>query len=311
MPRLLLADAEQQLVVALTRALEQVGHEVRAAGTGADAVATAATWLPDLVVVDGQLPDCTALDVIQRLRPWCEAPILVLSEIADESRKIAALNAGADDYLQKPFGMPELMARLHALERRGTPSAVPVVLRFPGLDIDLAARRAVRADQEIRLTPTEWRILEAFATHSGKLLTHGWLLRTVWDSSYGNESRQSLRAHVRALRAKLGDDAHDPRYIRTESGVGYRWLPEPLVAGAPGAPGAAGERVADGQGLPGSGRAPDAIVHDLNNVLTAMRLNAFLGDRGQEAGGGRDAVSERWTSLVQRASALVVELQQR
>jgi two-component system KDP operon response regulator KdpE len=301
MARMLVMDDEPQVVLALSRALEGLGHQVQAAATGEAGIVHASTWRPDLVVLDGQLPDLTALEVIHRLRPWCGAPILVLSERSDERRKVEALEAGADDYLQKPFGMPELLARLGALLRRSGPATADPVLRFPGLELDLAARTVRVADEETRLTPTEWRILEALATHPGKLVTHRWLLARAWDASYGDESRQALRAHVRSLRAKLGDDAFSPRYIRTESGVGYRWLPTGAGDQAPATP---------PEEPRGTGRDGEEVLHELNNVLTAMRLTAYMLKRQRGGAHGSDELAERCEGLVRRAATLAVALQQ-
>ncbi|MFC6286417.1 response regulator transcription factor [Nocardioides sp. GCM10027113] len=303
MPRLLVMDDEPQVVLALTRALEGLGHQVQAAASGEDGVLQASTWWPDLIVLDGQLPDMDALEAIRRLRPWCEAPILVLSEMSDEPRRVEALDAGADDFLQKPFGMPELVARLGALLRRsGGPAAPVTTLHFPGLEVDLVARSVQVDGDEVRLTPTEWRLLEALVTQPGKLVTHRWLLTRAYDSSYGDESRQALRAHVRSLRAKLRDDAYSPRFIRTESGIGYRWLPTgTLVDTAEVEPGATDD-LADTDR-----RDTEDVIHELNNVLTAMRLTAFaIRTKGVEAGGDLASKSD---DLVQRAAALATELQ--
>lgn len=303
MPRLLVMDDEPQVVLALTRALEGLGHQVQAAASGEDGVLQASTWWPDLIVLDGQLPDMDALEAIRRLRPWCEAPILVLSEMSDEPRRVEALDAGADDFLQKPFGMPELVARLGALLRRsGGPTAPVTTLRFPGLEVDLVGR-SVRVDgDEVRLTPTEWRLLEALVTEPGKLVTHRWLLARAYDSSYGDESRQALRAHVRSLRAKLRDDAFAPRFIRTESGIGYRWLPTGTLVDA-----ADVEPEASADPVDTDRRDTEDVIHELNNVLTAMRLTAFaIRTKGVEAGGDLASKSD---DLVQRAAALATELQ--
>jgi two-component system KDP operon response regulator KdpE len=175
------------------------------------------------------------------------------------------------------------------------------VLRFPGLELDLAARTVRVADEETRLTPTEWRILEALATHPGKLVTHRWLLARAWDASYGDESRQALRAHVRSLRAKLGDDAFSPRYIRTESGVGYRWLPTGAGDQAPATP---------PEEPRGTGRDGEEVLHELNNVLTAMRLTAYMLKRQRGGAHGSDELAERCEGLVRRAATLAVALQQ-
>jgi two-component system KDP operon response regulator KdpE len=161
------------------------------------------------------------------VRAWSDVPIIVLSVRSSQDDKVAAFDAGADDYLTKPFGMPELLARMRAVRRRTeTADASPAVLRFGDLEVDLA-RQLVRLDGEpVHLTPTELRLLEAFVAHPGKLLTHRWLLGRVWGAGYATES-QYLRVFIRQLRAKLGDDPARPRFIVTESGLGYRWRPDP------------------------------------------------------------------------------------
>jgi len=303
--RILLVDDEPQLVHALRRALEQAGHEVLAAPDGEAGIHLTRTGHPDLVVLDLKLPDLDGVDVVRRLRSWFDAPILILSAVTDETRKVQALDAGADDFLNKPFGMRELTARLRALLRRRGPAPEERVLRFPGLTVDLTARSVEVDGRDQRLTPTEWRILEALATQPGRLLTHHTLLHQVWDETHGDEARQSLRSHVRSLRAKLGDDAADPRFVRTESGAVYRWLPAPDTE--PGddleEAGLAGESLP----VPRSehARGVDQIMHDLNNVLTAMRFATYL-LRQQEASG----VASRFEGLVLRASALAQELEQ-
>lgn len=307
MSRVLLVDDEPQLVHALRRALEQADHEVVAAADGQTGIEYAATSQPDLVVLDLKLPDIDGVEVVRRLRPWFEPPILILSAVTDEARKVQALDAGADDFLNKPFGVRELTARMRALLRRSGGSIEQRVLHFPGLEVDLAAR-TVRSDEggDLRLTPTEWRILEALVTQPGKLLTHRWLLHQVWDDSHGDEARQSLRSHMRSLRAKLGDDASAPRYVRTESGAGYRWLPLPDSDEEP-----AEAAVEEG----GPARKFDDVMHDLNNVLTAMRFAAYLsrprvGSTTEDASARLAEVGARWEALVLRASALAAELEQ-
>ena len=166
-------------------------------------------------------------EVIRRVRAFSEVPIIVLSVRESQTDKVAALDAGADDYVTKPFGMEELLARSRAaLRRRGTEEPTVPVLAFGDLQVDLARRLVTSEDEQVRLTPTEYGLLEAFVTNPGKLLTHQWLLRRVWGQGYGTETTY-LRTYVRALRKKLGDDASAPALIVTEPGVGYRWIAEP------------------------------------------------------------------------------------
>ena len=164
--------------------------------------------------------------MLRRIRGFSDVPVIVVSVREDQSDKVAALDAGADDYVTKPFGMEELLARGRAAMRRKQPEepAVPVQ-RFGGLEVDLGRRLVSRDGEPIHLTPTEYGLLEAFVTNPGKLLTHQWLLRKVWGQGYGTETTY-LRTYVRALRKKLGDDAQAPDLIVTEPGVGYRWVAE-------------------------------------------------------------------------------------
>jgi two-component system, OmpR family, KDP operon response regulator KdpE len=165
-------------------------------------------------------------EVIRQARAWRDVPIIVLTVRDSQEHKVAALDAGADDYVTKPFAIEELLARIRAVGRRASGETPRAVLRFGELEIDLT-REAVKLRGELlHLTPTEYRLLEAMATHPGKLLTHSWLLQQVWGPRYADESHY-VRVYVRQLRRKLGDDPAAPRYIVTESGLGYRWKPEP------------------------------------------------------------------------------------
>jgi two-component system KDP operon response regulator KdpE len=181
---------------------------------------------PDLVLLDLGLPDMDGTEVIRRLRGFAEVPVIVLSVRESQSDKVAALDAGADDYVTKPFGMEELLARLRAAMRRKAPEEpIAPVLTFGSLEVDLARRLVSRDGEQVHLTPTEYALLEALVANPGKLLTHQWLLRKVWGQGYGTETTY-LRTYVRALRKKLGDDAQAPELIVTEPGVGYRWVGE-------------------------------------------------------------------------------------
>jgi two-component system KDP operon response regulator KdpE len=225
--RVLVVDDDSQMLKAITNALSARGYEVVTAGTGEGALSLAAEEDLDLLLLDLGLPGIGGHDVIERLRSWSELPVIVISVRESQEEKVAALDAGADDFVTKPFGMKELLARMRAVQRRTASEGEPQpVLRFDGLEIDLL-KKLVRLNHEvIHLTPTEYRLLEAMATNPGKLLTHAWLLHKVWGRGYGSESNY-LRLYVRQLRQKLGDTPSQPHWITTEPGLGYRWLLEP------------------------------------------------------------------------------------
>ena len=226
MTRVLVVDDEPQIRRALRTGLQARGFEVFDASHGEDALAQIAANEPDLVVLDLGLPDLDGSEVIRRLRTWSTVPVIVLSVRDRQDDKIGALDAGADDYVTKPFDMEEMLARMRATLRRahpGEPSAP--VLRFGDLELDLPRRLISRGGARLHLTPTEYSLLEAMATNPGRLLTHGWLLRKVWGAGYTQETHY-LHVYVRQLRQKLGDDTGIPRLIITESGVGYRWAPD-------------------------------------------------------------------------------------
>jgi two-component system KDP operon response regulator KdpE len=221
---ILVVDDEPQIRRAMRTSLEAHGYRLETAANGEEGLLKAADVAPDLVFLDLGLPDLDGTEVISRLRSFSEVPVIVLSVRDRQTDKVAALDAGADDYVTKPFGMEEVLARMRAqLRRVRADQPAPAIVRIGDLEIDLA-RRLVRLDgQPVHLTRTEWALLEAFVTNPGKLLTHQWLLRTVWGHGYGEESHY-LRVYVRALRKKLGDEAASPRLILTEPGVGYRWV---------------------------------------------------------------------------------------
>jgi two-component system, OmpR family, KDP operon response regulator KdpE len=225
--RVLVVDDDNQMRKAVTNALRARGYDVLTAGTGEVALSVAAEEDLDLVLLDLGLPGIEGREVIQRLRSWSELPVIVISVRESQEEKVAALDAGADDFVTKPFGMKELLARMRAVRRRvATNGEIDPVLHFGELEIDLL-KTLVRLDGEpIHLTPTEYRLLEAMATNPGKLLTHAWLLKKVWGPGYGTESNY-LRLYVKQLRQKLGDTPSEPRWITTEPGLGYRWLQEP------------------------------------------------------------------------------------
>jgi two-component system, OmpR family, KDP operon response regulator KdpE len=224
--RILVVDDEEQIRRALQRALVARGYEVEAAVDGRDALDTFGEVRPDLVVLDLNLPDIDGIEVTRRLRSWSSVPILVLSVREEEADKVAALDLGADDYLTKPFGVPELLARVRALLRRSESTPAPVRFSVGGVEIELDTRTVRREGKAVHLTKTEWSLLETLARHSGKLLTHGWLLQTVWGTGYG-EDVEVLRVFVSQLRRKIEPDQAHPLLIVTEPGVGYRWAQPP------------------------------------------------------------------------------------
>lgn len=227
-PRVLVIDDEPAICRLLAVALVAHGYQVRDARTGGDGLSLAATWRPDLVVLDLGLPDVEGHEVIRRLREWSAVPVIVLSVRHQEDEKVKALDAGADDYITKPFGMGELLARIRSALRRASPSAGEPVIRVGDLTLDLARRQVTVAGREVHLTPTEYALLKVLAAEAGRVLTHRQLLRAVWGPGYDNES-QYLRVFVRQLRYKLEPDPSRPRYILTEPAVGYRLAvpPEP------------------------------------------------------------------------------------
>jgi two-component system KDP operon response regulator KdpE len=230
--RILVVDDEPQIRRAMRTSLGAHGYEVEAVGTGQEAIVATAERSPELVLLDLGLPDLDGTDVIRRLRSFTDVPIIVLSVRDRQADKVNALDAGADDYVTKPFGVEEVLARTRAALRRshaGEPSEP--VLAFGELEIDLGRRLVSRSGEPVHLTKTEYALLETFVTNPGKLLTHQLLLRRVWGPGYAEESHY-LRVYVRSLRRKLGDEAAAPRLILTEPGVGYRWI-APLASGSP------------------------------------------------------------------------------
>jgi two-component system, OmpR family, KDP operon response regulator KdpE len=224
MTRILVVDDEPQILRALRTSLRGAGYEVDAVDTAEAALTAAAVNPPDAVILDLVLPDGRGTDVARELRTWSNVPIIILSVVGEEQEKVAALDAGADDYVTKPFGIEELLARLRAALRRREPSGEPVV-ELGALRIDLE-KQSVHVDGElVQLTPHEFALLRALARSPGKLLTHSALLREVWGRAYGDESHY-LHVYVSQLRRKLEPDPARPRYILTEPGAGYR-LVEP------------------------------------------------------------------------------------
>jgi len=224
MTRILVVDDEPQLLRALGINLRARKYDVRTASTGAEALASAAAEPPDLVVLDLGLPDMDGTEVVAGLRGWTTVPILVLSGRSDSSDKVEALDAGADDYVTKPFGMEELLARLRAMSRRGgVPTELPVVA-VGETTVDLAARRVTRDGTDVRLTPTEWHLLEVLVRSPGKLLSQRQLLSEVWGPGY-ETAQGNLRLYMAQLRKKLEPDPAHPRHLLNEPGMGYRFEP--------------------------------------------------------------------------------------
>ena len=244
MTRVLVVDDEPQILRALRINLRVRDYEVHVAATGAQALEVAGRYPPDLVILDLGLPDLDGVEVIQGLRGWTKAPIIVLSGRADSTDKVEALDAGADDYITKPFGVEELLARMRAVVRRiGSAEDMPRI-QLGGLVVDLAAKRVIRqaavpvggaetaggggpaAGGDIRLTPTEWHLLEVLLRNPGKLLSRNQLLTEVWGPGYA-DATGNLRLYMTQLRRKLEPDPARPRWLITEPGMGYRYQPGP------------------------------------------------------------------------------------
>ncbi|MEU6484172.1 response regulator [Streptomyces sp. NPDC046887] len=222
--RVLVVDDEPGIVRALVLNLKARSYEVDAAPDGASALELAASRHPDVVVLDLGLPDMDGVDVITALRSWTRVPILVLSARHTSDEKVQALDAGADDYVTKPFGMDELLARLRAAVRRAEPAGGdgPEMVVVPGFTVDLAARKVQRDGRDVRLTPTEWHLLEVLVRNGGRLVGQKQLLQEVWGPSYGTETNY-LRVYMAQLRRKLEADPSHPRHFITEPGMGYRF----------------------------------------------------------------------------------------
>lgn len=222
MSRILVVDDEQPLARALRTNLEARGYDVDVANDGTQAVVIAADRHPDLVILDLGLPGLDGLEVLRSLRGWTTTPVIVLSARGAETDKIEALDAGADDYVAKPFGMGELLARVRAALRRSTPAPDEASVDTEDFVIDLATKRVLRHDgSEIHLTPTEWGIVEVLVRHRGKLVTQTQLLKEVWGPAYETETNY-LRVFMAQIRRKLEPDPSRPRYFITEAGMGYR-----------------------------------------------------------------------------------------
>jgi two-component system KDP operon response regulator KdpE len=222
-PRILIADDETQLRRAVKRSLEGHGYTVREAADGASSLRELGTFKPDVVLLDLMMPDMTGVDVCRELRKTSQIPVIVLSVVGEERRKVEALDAGADDYLTKPFGMDELLARIRVALRRGSSDRTQAsVIQVADLRIDIEHRDVRLNDELVHLTPTEYSLLKYLATNAGRVLTHPMILAAVWGPEYTSDV-QLLRTFINQLRAKLQDDRDASRFIHTDPGVGYRF----------------------------------------------------------------------------------------
>ena len=219
--RVLVCDDEPQILRALRVILRDAGYEAVPVASGEEALDRAAVRPPAAAIVDLMLPDFDGVEVTKRLREWSEMPIIVLSAVGEEEAKVRALAAGADDYVTKPFGPPELVARLEAVLRRAQPEGLEPTIVAEGLEVDLAARSVRRDGESVHLTPIEFDLLRVLARNRGRLMTHRSLLVEVWGIEYADDF-QVLRAHIANLRRKI-EPPDGPRYIRTDPGVGYRF----------------------------------------------------------------------------------------
>ena len=221
-PVALVIDDEVQIRRLLRVALESENYQVDEAQTGQQGLVEIANRKPAIILLDLGLPDMEGLEVLKRLREWSEAPVLVLSVRDDEAGKVAALDAGAEDYVTKPFSTPELLARLRAAQRKTRPEEEIAVFKSGDLIVDLTARVVTRAGHEVKLSATEYALLRLFVRHPGRVLTHRHILREIWGPK-SEEHRQYLRVYVTHLRQKIERDPTSPVLIRTESGIGYRF----------------------------------------------------------------------------------------
>jgi two-component system, OmpR family, KDP operon response regulator KdpE len=221
--KVLVIDDEPSILRALRINLTARNYDVSTASDGASGLAAVSRDRPDVLILDLGLPDMEGTDVIHGVRGWTSTPIIVLSVWGQEHQKVAALDAGADDYVTKPFGMDELLARLRAAVRRASPAPDEPVVTTPDFTVDLAAKRVQRdGDGDVRLTPTEWQLLEILVRNRGRLVTQRQLLQEVWGPAYESESNY-LRVYVAQLRRKLEPEPSRPRYLLTEPGMGYRF----------------------------------------------------------------------------------------
>lgn len=220
---ILVIDDEVQIRRLLRLTLEAAGYAVREAENGRLGLDTIVQRAPDAVVLDMGLPDLSGLQVLRQLREWSRVPVLVLTVLAAETDKVAALDAGADDYLTKPFGAAEIAARLRAILRRAPLETELAAVTFGGVMLDFTSRRVRRDGEEVKLTPKEYALLRLLVLHRGKVLTHQQILRELWGPK-SEENTHYLRVHMTHLRQKLEADPHRPRHLKTESGIGYRFI---------------------------------------------------------------------------------------
>jgi len=230
LPRILVVDDEKAIQRFLKNALSTEEFSVHIAGNGKEALTAAVAIRPDLIILDLGLPDMDGVEVLRRLREWTKVPVIILSVRDREDDKITALDSGADDYVTKPFGIGELLARMRVALRKSIQESPEPVYRMDGLEVDLEHRRVTAQGQEVQLTATEYDLLRLLVTHAGKVLTHNQILRQIWGPGY-MEQPHLLRVNISNLRRKIEPEPARPRYILTELGVGYRLKinPEPVT----------------------------------------------------------------------------------
>ncbi len=311
--RVLVVDDDQLLGDALSSALESLGHRVRLARTAATGRELARETDPDVVVVDLGLPDADGLELLGEIRDQSAVPVLVLTGSTDPARRVEALDAGADDFLGKPFRLAELEARLRALARRPELRSSTVTVHG-AVTVDRVARTVTVEGRPVHLTPIEWRLLDALVARAGLVVSHRALIDAGWSDRHGAETVESLRVHIRSLRSKLAD-AEGGTPLRTEAGIGYRWQ-------APHSPAVAAPTAPSGSAAAAAGPAPHAetavgsgvrrteaerAAHDLHNALTALEVATFMvGAEGAEAGVSAAARE----SALQRLPALAVRIRE-